>query len=70
MNQISKVAISWVYNCNSRPWKKWQVFNEIDRVRKVIGYVDFVPTFREAKSFAESLAKLGVNRHEFFFAWW
>ena len=66
----SKVAISPVCNCNSRPWKIWQVFNEIDRLRKVIGHVEFVHTFREANASGDSLAKLGVDRNDFFVAWW
>ena len=33
------------------------------------GNKDFVHTFREANPFAESLAKLGVNRAKIFYAW-
>ena len=66
----SMVAVLWVKNVGSRPWKLWKVFNEIDNCINVIKKVSFFNIYREANAFADSLAKMGVRKHSLFQAWW
>ncbi|XVF29871.1 hypothetical protein REPUB_Repub16aG0007700 [Reevesia pubescens] len=60
MESDSLSAVSWVCNKGSRPWKAWRLFANIDHCCDLIGTVDFVYVLREANSFADSLAKLGL----------
>lgn len=45
------------------------VFNEIDRLREEIEGVEFVNIPRDGNSFADSLAKIGINRSDMVNAW-
>ncbi|XVF14989.1 hypothetical protein REPUB_Repub09cG0109700 [Reevesia pubescens] len=58
----SKVAILWVCNSYSKPWMEWKIFDSIDRCREKTGQVDFAHVLQEANSFADALAKMGVDR--------
>ncbi|XVE97991.1 hypothetical protein REPUB_Repub03eG0066800 [Reevesia pubescens] len=65
----SKNAISRICHKESRPWKEWHLFAEIDQLIDRIKQVDFVHIFREANAFADSLAKLGSSSSRLFYAW-
>ncbi|EOY20115.1 Uncharacterized protein TCM_045512 [Theobroma cacao] len=64
----SKVALSWVSDVRQRPWKLWQIFNEIDYLSRTIGNVSYINVLREGNSFADSLGKLGLDRCSMFTA--
>ncbi|EOY20113.1 Uncharacterized protein TCM_045510 [Theobroma cacao] len=66
----SKVALSWVSDVRQRPWKLWQIFNEIDYLSQTIGNVSYINVLREGNSFADSLGKLGLDRCSMFTALW
>ncbi|EOY20107.1 Uncharacterized protein TCM_045502 [Theobroma cacao] len=64
----SKEALSWVSDVRQRPWKLWQIFNEIDYLSQTIGNVSYISVLREGNSFADSLGKLGLDRCSIFTA--
>ncbi|KAL4313320.1 hypothetical protein GQ457_01G032340 [Hibiscus cannabinus] len=66
----SQLTLHWIMNSDSRPWRWWKDFEEIDSLVKTIGQVkfDFVP--RERNCLADKLAKAGLGRSTMFKAWW
>ncbi|EOY05520.1 Uncharacterized protein TCM_020504 [Theobroma cacao] len=66
----SKIALSWILHPSKRPWDKWMLFNDIDSLILQLKEVSFQHTLREGNSFADSLAKYGVDKESMFSAWW
>ncbi|KAL4278047.1 hypothetical protein GQ457_03G023910 [Hibiscus cannabinus] len=58
----SRVAVSWVLQCERRPWKYWHWFPWIDEACLSLSNVCFHNVFREANGVADVLAKNGVDR--------
>ncbi|XVF06396.1 hypothetical protein REPUB_Repub06bG0045200 [Reevesia pubescens] len=70
MESDSLIALSWIRNKGTWPWKEWKIFKEIYILCKQIGDVKFAHSYREANSFADNLAKMGGDREDFFIAFW
>lgn len=66
----SKIALSWILHPSKRPWDKWMLFNDIDSLILQLKEVSFQHTLREGNSFADSLAKYGVDKKSMFSACW
>ncbi|GMI67424.1 hypothetical protein HRI_000411700 [Hibiscus trionum] len=65
----SQVVINWILSAPSRPWKWWQIFEEIDKLRCGM-QVSFTHSPRIYNSMADHLAKMGLNRNSMFKSWW
>ena len=58
----SMTAVRWCTDKESRPWKLWEVFGDIDKLMEDIGNVSLAHIYREGNDLADSLAKAGVDR--------
>ncbi|KAL4325602.1 hypothetical protein GQ457_11G004690 [Hibiscus cannabinus] len=56
----SQLALHWIMNSDSRPWRWWKDFEEIDSLVKTIDQVKFDYVPRERNCLADNLAKAGV----------
>lgn len=66
----SQIAISWINNVDQRSWDKWTILNQIDALLHSLGNVSIIHTLREGNSFADTLAKYGVDAVSMFSVWW
>ncbi|XP_039004218.1 uncharacterized protein LOC120131256 [Hibiscus syriacus] len=66
----SQEVLKWVENISSRPWRWWDCFEEIDKIRSQYTEVRFEYVPREGNGMADQLAKQGMQRQNLFKAWW
>lgn len=53
----SKIALLWVVDLNSAPWRTPSIINSIVNCMHILPHIEFIHTPREANLVVESLAK-------------
>ncbi|KAL4298355.1 hypothetical protein GQ457_12G021530 [Hibiscus cannabinus] len=66
----AKVILNWLSEPLQRPWRWWKIFRDIDALVTQIGNIQFQHICREKNVLADYLAKAGLQRIQFFEAWW
>ncbi|KAK9032871.1 hypothetical protein V6N11_017913 [Hibiscus sabdariffa] len=66
----SLLVITWTLHSDSRPWRLWKEFLELDRKVDKIQNVSFKHVSRQYNEMADFLAKAGMERSELSKAWW
>ncbi|XVF04414.1 hypothetical protein REPUB_Repub05bG0080400 [Reevesia pubescens] len=64
-----KTAVSWICHKDSRPWKEWCLFAEIDHLLDTINKWTSCIIFGKQIPFVDSLARLGSSSSRLFHAW-
>ncbi|KAL4346396.1 hypothetical protein GQ457_17G004770 [Hibiscus cannabinus] len=65
----SKVILNWLSDSLQRPWRWWKIFRDIGCLVTQIENIQFQHVCME-KNLANYLAKVGLQRSEFFESWW
>ncbi|KAK8661739.1 hypothetical protein V6N13_091335 [Hibiscus sabdariffa] len=66
----SQVVINWIANRSSRPWRWWNIFEDLDEDCRKILKVKILYVPKTQNKLANNLAKMGARRSELFKVWW